>query len=119
MLERSVVVEHGTGRTARWLRARRLRIAVWIAVVEGLLLVVGVISKPIALILAVAVIALYFSVGHRLRPSAGKEVAWVAAVSQALVALVPVLLILVTTVALVAVAILAVLALVLLFSDRS
>ena len=37
-------MEHGTSRTERWLRARRVRIALWIAVIEGILVVVHVIS---------------------------------------------------------------------------
>jgi hypothetical protein len=118
MLESGAVVEHGSGRIARWLRARRLRIALWIAVTEAVLLLLGVISKPLALVVAVAVIALYFTAGRRLSLSSAKEAAWIAAVSQALVAMVPVLLILVTTLALIAVAVLGVVALILLFSDR-
>jgi hypothetical protein len=119
MLERGALVEHGTSRTGRWLRARRLRIALWTAVVEGLLVVLHVISWPIAIILAVAVIAVYFSTAHRLPSDAARQVAWIAAVSQALVALVPVLLIVVGTLALIVVALLAVVALILLLSDRS
>jgi hypothetical protein len=118
MLERGALVEHGTSRTGRWLRARRLRIAFWIALIEAVLLVVGAISRPLALVVAVAVIALYFWSGQRIQSTTVREAAWIAAVSQALVALVPVLLILVTTVALIVVAAIAVVALILLFSDR-
>ena len=32
MLERSAVIEHGTSRTGRWLRERRVRVAIWVAV---------------------------------------------------------------------------------------
>jgi hypothetical protein len=112
------LVEHGTSRTGRWLHARRLRIAFWIALIEAVLLVVGAISRPLALVVAVAIIALYFWQANRIRSTTVREVAWIAAVSQALVALVPVLLILVTTVALIVVAAIAVVALILLFSDR-
>jgi hypothetical protein len=120
MLERGapIHVEHGMSRTGRWLRARRLRIAFWIALIEAILLVIGAISRPLALLFAVAVIALYFWLGSRIRSATVREAAWIAAVSQALVALVPVLLILVTTVALIVVAAIAVVALILLFSDR-
>jgi hypothetical protein len=118
MLERGVLVEHGSSRTGRWLRARRLRIALWTAVIEGLLVVLHVISWPIALIVAVAVILVYFSAVSRLRSDVARQIGWVAAVSQALVALVPVLLIVVGTLALILVAVLAVVALILLFSDR-
>jgi hypothetical protein len=118
MLERGVLVEHRSSRTGRWLREHRLRIAFWIALIEAILLVVGAISRPLALVAAVAVIALYFWLGHQIRSATVREVAWIAAVSQALVALVPVLLILVTTLALIVVAGIAVVALILLFADR-
>ncbi len=119
MLERgTLVIEHGTSRTERWLRERRLRVALWIAVTEGILIVLGVISVPIAVVVALAVLVLYFSVGSRLASGTASQIGWIAAVSQALVMLIPVLLIIVGTVALIIVGMLAVVALVLLFSRR-
>ncbi len=118
MLEQRAVVEHQTTRTGRWLRERRLRAAFWIAVIEGLLVVVHAIPWQVAIIVAVAVIAAYFWAGSRLRSDAARQVGWIAAVSQALVALIPVLVILVGTLALIAVAAIAVVALILLLSDR-
>ncbi|SRR6266508_6294 len=118
MLERGALVEHGSSRTGRWLRARRVRVAFWVAVIEGVLVVFHRISWPVALIVAIAVVGLYFWAGHRIRSATAQEIAWIAAVSQALVALVPVLLIFVTWLALIAVGIIAVIALVLLFSNR-
>jgi len=29
------VIEHGTSKSGRWLRARRVRLVLWVAVVEG------------------------------------------------------------------------------------
>ena len=118
MLERGAVVEHRTNRPERWLHSKRIRIAFWIAVIEGLLLVVGAIPRLLGLVVAVGIVAIYFYAGHRLRASVAREIAWIAAVSQALVALVPVLVIIAGTVALIVVGILAVIALILLFSDR-
>jgi hypothetical protein len=118
MLERGAVVEHGTSRPGRWLRERRVRVALWIAVIEGVLVVFHAISWPIALIVAIAVVVMYFSAGNRLRSDVAGQIAWIAAVSQALVALVPVFVFIVGTLALIIVALLAVVALVLLFSDR-
>jgi len=118
MLERGTLVEHGSSRTGRWLRERRVRIALWLAVIEGILIVFHAISWPIALIVAIAVVVLYFSAGNRLHSDAAGQIAWIAAVSQALVMLVPVFVFIVGTLALIIVAILAVVALVLLFSDR-
>lgn len=119
MLERgTLVVEHGTSRTGRWLRERRLRVALWIAVTEGILIVVRVISVPIAIVAAVAVVVLYFSAGNRLASDTASQIAWIAAVSQALVMLVPVFLVILWSVALIVVVILALVALVVLFSGR-
>jgi len=94
-------------------------IAVWIAVIEGLLLVVHAIPRLLTLAIAVLILLVFFWLGHRLRPGALRDVAWIAAVSQAFVMLIPILAIVVGTLAFVAVGILAVLALVLLFTSRS
>src|SRR5687768_7418345 len=119
MLERgTLVIEHGTSRTGRWLRERRLRIALWIAVTEGILIVLHVISVPIAIVVALAVVVLYFSVGNRLSSDAASQVAWIAAVAQALVMLVPVFLVVLWSVAVFVVVILAIVALVVLFAGR-
>jgi hypothetical protein len=111
-------LEHGSTRAGRWLRRYRTRIAFWIAVVEGILLVFGAISRWGALFVAVVIIVGYFAVATRLRSALARDVGWIAAVSQALVALVPILVIVVGTLALIAVGILAVVALIMLFGDR-
>ena len=113
------VIEHGQSRFGRWLRERRVAIAVWIAVIEGLLLIVHAIPRLLTLGIAVAVVVVFFWLGHRLRPGPIRDVAWIAAVSQAFVMTIPILVIVVGTLAFVAVGILAVLALVLLFTTRS
>jgi hypothetical protein len=112
------VLEHRSSRAGRWLRARRIRIAFWIAVVEGLLVVVHAISWWAAIAVAVLVVVGWFGFGHRLGSDTARQAGWIAAVSQSLVALVPVLVIVVGTLALVLVGILAVVALVLLFGSR-
>lgn len=112
------VLEHGTTRPGRWLRSNRTTIAFVIALVEAVLLVLGEISRPGALVVAVLVLGAYFWLGRWLRSPLARDVAWIAAVSQALVALVPLLLFVVTAVAVVAVAALAVVALVVLFGGR-
>lgn len=111
-------IEHGTSRPGRWLRRYRTRIAFWIAVIEAILLVFGAVSRWGALLVAVLIIVGYFAVATRLRSPFARDIAWIAAVSQALVALVPILVILVGTVALIAVGVLAIVALVVLFGDR-
>jgi hypothetical protein len=118
MIEQHPVLEHGTTRTDRWLRRYRTRIAVWIAVAEAILLVFGAVNRWGALLFAALVIVVYFALEHRLRSQSGRDILWIAAVSQALVALVPVLVILVGTLTLIAVGFLAAVALIVLFSDR-
>jgi hypothetical protein len=112
------VLEHGMSRTGRWLRRNRTTIALAIAIVEAILLIAGAINRPLAIVFAVGVIVIYLWFGRRLRPSVPHDIAWIAAVSQALVALIPLLLFVLTTVAVVGVAILAVVALIVLFSRR-
>jgi uncharacterized membrane protein len=117
MLEQPVL-EHGTTRSERWLRRYRTRIALWIAVVEAILLVFGLVDRWAVLLVAVVIIGGYFAFVRQLRSQMARDVGWVAAVSQALVALVPILVILVGTLALIAVGLLAVVALIFLFGDR-
>src|SRR4029453_2390415 len=94
-------------------------IAVWIAVIEGLLLILHAIPRLLTLAIAGIVVVVFFWLGHRLRPGPIRDVAWIAAVSQAFVMLVPILAIVVGTLALIAVGILAILALALPFTSRS
>ena len=112
------VLEHRTTRSDRWLRRNRTKIALSIAVIEAILLVVGAVNRPVALLVAALVIVGYFWFGRRVRWQFGHDIAWIAAVSQAFVALVPILLFVLTAVAVVAVAILAIVALIVLFSGR-
>jgi hypothetical protein len=111
-------IEHGSTRGSRWLRERRLRVALGLALIEGLLVAVDVISALLAIVVAAAVLALYFGWARNQESATLRETAWVLAVWQAVVLLVPVLVVVVGTLALVAVAVIAVLALVALFADR-
>ena len=112
------VVEHESSRTGRWLRRRRTRLALWIAVIEGLLVVFGVIPRWRALIVgAVIVASTSWSAGTRQRH--GRAATLDRRLPQALVALVPIAaFVLDHARAIVVVAVIAVVALVLLFRDR-
>jgi hypothetical protein len=111
-------LEHGSSRIGRWLRARRIRIAFWIAVAEGILIVFHAISWWVAIAIALLVVVGWFSFAHRLRSDTVRQAGWIAAVSQALVALVPIFVLIVGTMALILVGLLAAVALILLFSSR-
>jgi hypothetical protein len=112
------LVEHGSTPLGRWLRARRLRFAAWIALVEGLLVLIHVLPRIPAIILAAAIIVFYFGFGRQVHADSLRQVSWIAAMSQALVILVPVLAVLIWGVAVLALAVLAVVALFVLLQDR-
>jgi hypothetical protein len=115
---RHAALEHGTSRAGRWLRARRLRIALWIAVIEAVLVVFDAIPGWIALLTAAIVILFYVVVGRELRADAVRQSTWILAMSQVFVALVPVLVFVVGALALIAVGVLALIALFALFAGR-
>ena len=115
---RPLAIAHGTSPSGRWLRTRRLRIALWVAVVEGILVVVDVIPGWIALLVAAGVLAFYLFYGRQARSDTVREASWIGAASQVCVALVPALVIAVGALALAAVVVLAVIALLVLFADR-
>ena len=111
------VLEHRETRGARWLREQRLRVALWIAVAEGLLVVLGVIPAWAALGFAAAGLGFYLLAGRNL-PGTARDVSWIVALAQVCVALVPALVFVVGALALMAVAAFAIVALVALLADR-
>src|SRR5919201_5242109 len=90
-VESGQLVEHGSTPLSRWLRAKRLRIAAWIALAEGVLVLINVVPRIPALILAAALLIFYFGFGRHVRVDSLGQVSWIAATSQALMVLVPVL----------------------------
>jgi hypothetical protein len=118
MLEPSAVVEHRESATVRWLRERRISLAIGVAILEGVLIVAGELSKALALIVAIGVVVGYFMLSDRLKPGLGREIAWIAAVSQAIVMLVPLLVIVIGTLTLIGIAVIGLIALALLFTRR-
>jgi hypothetical protein len=119
MLSGAGTVEHGTTRTGRWLRERRLRIALWIAVVEGLVVAVAPdVSRWTVVVVATLAITLYVAAGRTTRWDAGHQASWILAASQALAVVVTILSWFIIWTALLLVAVFAVIALVILFTDR-
>ena len=118
MVHEHSVIEAHTTRMSRWLRERRLRLALWIAVLEGIVVAVrGDISRWTVVVIAVAVLAVYVTTRDRIRWDAGRQIIWVVAASQVMALLVVILAFIVGVVALVLVAAFAIVALVYLFSD--
>lgn len=114
------VVEHRSTRAGRWLRARRLRIAFLIAVVETLLILppIDALGWFPVLAIAVAVFAFYFFVGRKSRFDTVRELSWTAAVSQLLPVFVPVIVVIVGTLVIVALVAVLLIVGVILFLDR-
>lgn len=101
-----------------WLRERRLRLALWIAVAEGVLVAFHVIPWWVALLAAAGLLAVYVAYGRSARAPAVRQASWIAAASQVMVALIPVLVLVIGTLAVIGVAVLAIVALVFLLRDR-
>ena len=112
------VLEHRASRGGRWLRERRIRVALWIAVIEGLLIVVGAIPWSLAVVVAAAIVIGYFALRDRITSDTGRQAFWIAAAAQAVVAVVPILLAVATVLALIVLAVIAILALLVLLGDR-
>jgi hypothetical protein len=113
----SVIEAHST-RASRWLRERRLRLALWIAIFEGIVVALerGV-SRWTVLFLAIAVLAIYIFWARNIRWDAGRQVAWIVAASQCLALLVVIFAFLLKLAAIVVVIGFAIIALAYLFSD--
>ncbi|HZC28231.1 MAG TPA: hypothetical protein VE269_00710 [Gaiellaceae bacterium] len=112
------VIDARSSRASRWLRERRLRFALWIAVLEGIVVAIrGDISRWTVVIIAALVLLVYMSLRDRIGWDAGRQVLWIVAASQVLALLVVILAFIVGLVALVLVALFAIFALIYLFSD--
>jgi hypothetical protein len=91
---------------------------VWIAVIEGLLVVLHVIPKWLAILVALAILAWYFMSARQSSSASVRQIGWVAGASQAMILLIPVVAFFVTTLSLIALGILAAVALLVLFTER-
>ena len=60
-------IEHGSSRSSRWLRERRLRITLWTAAVEGLLYLVHVLHWWEAVVLAALAVGFWWLGGRSSR----------------------------------------------------
>ena len=112
------MIEADSTRIGRWLRERRLRLALWVAVVEGLLVALTPdLTKWTVLIIGAIMLAFYMVAGRNMRWDVARQLSWIAAASQALAILVVILAFVLKLVAIVAVVVFALIALVYLFSD--
>jgi hypothetical protein len=84
------VVEHRESSTRRWLRERRLRIALLIAFVESLLVVTSSVGWFWVVGAAIVALILYW-LGRRTTSGTVHEVTWILAASQLISVIVPLL----------------------------
>ena len=75
-LEHGGAIEHRSTRMGRWLRARRIRIALWIAVLEGIIVALAHdISRWTVVAIAIPVLALYVVWGRQARSDTVRQIA--------------------------------------------
>jgi heme O synthase-like polyprenyltransferase len=117
-MDRPLTIEHDGGRLGRTLRENRLKIALVVALVEGVLVLFGEVDWWLVLVFAVVAVWLYVASGRSARREALREASWIFAVSQVAVVLVPALALVLTAFAVVALVVIAVVALVVLLRDR-
>lgn len=112
------VVEQQESRIGRWLRPRRLRIALFVGLVETLLVLLNGLGWFWVLGAAGVAVAFHFFVGRRARFQSVREISWIVAVSQLIAVVVPLLWELVKFLAITVLVVLALLLLVILLADR-
>jgi hypothetical protein len=113
------IVNQVLSRPGQYLRKNRVRISLWTAFVEGLLVVVGVLPHIVVYVLAVVAIGFWVSAGRAYKSGTARQSSWIFAASQALAVLVPIFLFIAKTIAIFGIAIIAVVALIFLFTDRN
>jgi hypothetical protein len=116
-MEEPRTIEHGESSSARWLRERRLRLALLIAFVESIVILFSEHGWWYVVGAAFLAVLAYWFIGRR-RSGVVYEITWVAAVSQLLAVLVPVLWEVFKVVALIVLVALAVFLLAALLLDR-
>jgi hypothetical protein len=112
-----LVIEHRESARGRRLRSNRLRIALAVAAVEGIIVLAGGIPWWVVVLLAAASVALYVTVREQ-RSSELVQLAWILAFSQSALVLVPVVATFVLVLAILVVVLFAIVALVALARDR-
>jgi hypothetical protein len=111
-------LDHDSSRAGRWLRQRRLRAALWIAVAEAVLAAfTHDVSRFTIIVLAALFVPIYLIWG-RDQGDTIRQVSWIGAASQALAVVAVLIAYLVGLLVLVIAGIFAAVALFLIFSDR-
>ena len=103
----------------RWLYARRLKIALGIAVLEGIFIAfANDFSQWTVIIISIPIIAFYLFAGRTLDSDTGRQLSWIAAASQTFTVILCVVAKLIGKTSLIVVGIFAVVAVILLFGEK-
>jgi len=106
-------------RFGRWLFERRLKIALGIAVLEGILVAVeNDFSRWTVIIISAPIIAFYLFAGRALQSDTGRQLSWIAAASQAFAVILCVAALVIGAFVLIIAGVFAAIALILLFGER-
>ena len=112
-------VEHDSSRIGRWLRTYRLRIALWVAVIEAILAAfTHDVSRWTIIALAAIFVPVYLFWARERRSDIFRNLFWIAAASQALAVVAVIAAFVVGVFVLILAGVFAVVALVMIFSDR-
>ena len=110
---------HERSGTALWLARRRLKIAIGIAVLEGIIVALSAdFSRWTVIIVSAPIIAFYILAGRSLQSDTGRQLAWIAAATQAFAILLCVVALVIGSFALIAAGLLAAVAVILLLGER-
>ena len=102
-----------------WLRENRLKIALGIAVAEGLFVALEEdFSRVTVIVIAIPVVLFWLLAGRTLESATGRDVSWILAMSQALAVCAAIIAILIPVVALVIAGVFGAVAVYLLYHDR-
>jgi hypothetical protein len=113
------MIEAGSTRGGRWLQARRLKLALWVAVIEGIIVAVSPdLTRWTVLVIGVIVLAFYALAGRSMRWDVGRHLSWIAAASQAMALLVVLFAFVFEWIAVGLIAVIAIVALIYLFGEH-
>ena len=112
-----LVIEHGESSRGRRLRHNRLRLALVVAAIEGIVVLAGGVPWWVVVVLAAASVAIYVYVRDR-GPSQVVQLAWIAAFSQTVLVVVPIVAGLILILAILVIVMFAIVALIALARDR-
>jgi hypothetical protein len=111
--------DHERSGTALWLARRRLKIAIGLAVLEGIVVALSEdFSRWTVIIVSAPIIAFYVFAGRTLDSDTGRQISWILAAAQAFAILLTVVALLIGSFALIAAGLLAAIAVILLLGER-